>query len=587
MNGSARLALGSLAGAVVAAAFAPLIRPLFNPPTGGVGVLTVHGYPKGWDYAVIALLILGAFAGGALMALLRRDEGAVAGPVTRPRGGVTVVVSVVVFVLMIFIHDHPFAHMDPFHEGEHLTPGWLMRNGERPYTDVFILHGLAVDGGLDALVLGDPPSPLRPRRLQTLLDALTVALLVPIAAELAVTRIGMMAGVFASLCAMAALWLPVFPYFRLAPLLIAVLALLRYVRSGSIAAFSAAAVSASLGILWSFETGVFTLAGVIATFAIVRLLKLEAMPIRPALAGSIAAVAMVLPVFVLLALGADLRRFAVDSFVILPRSIDAIWSLPAPWKITPESLRYYLPPVFYGFLTALGFLALRRGDRLLAGRIVIVTVFSILLFRSAAGRVGWSHTRYALPLFGIALIAFVLEPLVLRRRWVPAAVLTLLLVFHLEVADNTAAGTKLLREWPARQRPVGLVPFPMAAGRGIYTTEQNAIDLGSLKLFVDSLGGPDERIFDFSNERALYYLLQRKPSVRCVDIHLLSVPRLRREALAQLEADPPLCVIVKGIPELFSFDGVSNEERVPELAAWIEEHYPRRTVIGRFIVAHR
>ena len=63
----------------------------------------------------------------------------------------------------------------------HLTAGWLMKTGERPYRDFFVFHGLAADAGLDALVLGDPPSPLRPRRLQTVLDAATVALLVPIA----------------------------------------------------------------------------------------------------------------------------------------------------------------------------------------------------------------------------------------------------------------------------------------------------------------------------------------------------------------------------------------------------------------------
>ncbi len=54
MRGSARVALGALAGTAVAVALAPLTKGFFSPPTGGVGFVTVHAYPKAWDYAIIA-----------------------------------------------------------------------------------------------------------------------------------------------------------------------------------------------------------------------------------------------------------------------------------------------------------------------------------------------------------------------------------------------------------------------------------------------------------------------------------------------------------------------------------------------------
>ena len=262
----------------------------------------------------------------------------------------------------------------------------------------------------------------------------------------------------------------------------------------------------------------------------------------------------------LLAVRADISRFLVDSFVILPRAIDATWALAAPAKIDAESLRYYLPPAFYGFLGALALLALRRGDRALAARLAIVTLFSLLFFRTAVGRVGWSHTRFALPLLGIALVAFVLEPLVLQRRWrtgLAAALLAIPLFFHLEIAPNTAAGVKLLAGWRARQRHDGMVRYPFATGRGIYTSEQNATDLASLKTFLDSLGPRDATILDFSNERALYYLLQRKPPLRTMEISMLSVPELLAEAMAQLNAHPPIAVDrCRAIAEIATFDGV-------------------------------
>jgi hypothetical protein len=299
----------------------------------------------------------------------------------------------------------------------------------------------------------------------------------------------------------------------------------------------------------------------------------------------IAVFALALPFVVLLLARADIHRFLVDSFLILPRTIDAIWALPAPSKIDAESLRYYLPPAFYGFLGALALLALRRGDRVLAARLAIVTLFSLLLFRTAVGRVGWSHTRFALPLLGIALVAFVLEPLMLRRRWLVAALLAIPLFLHLEIAPNSVAGAKLLAGWRARQRHDGMVRYPFATGRRLYTSEQNATDLASLQTFLDSAGPHDASILDFSNERALYYLLQRKPPVRCMEISMLSVPELFAEAMAQLNANPPIAVVVSGYAEIATFDGVPNRDRVPELARWIDANYPTRTQVGRFVVA--
>lgn len=586
MRASARVALGSLAGAAVAAAIAPAIRPFFSPPTVGVGFVTVNAYPKSWDYAVVALLAAGAFAGGAVMAM-RRAEPPLAFAEPRSRRRLSWIAALVVFVVMLFAHDHPFAFMDPFHEGEHLAAGWLMQSGEQPYGDFFIFHGLAVDAGLDALVLGDPPSPLRPRRLQTVLDAATIALLVPIAAEVTVTSAGLLAGVFLSLCAIAALWLPVFPYYRMAPVLIATLGLLRYARAGGAFAFGVSAAAATLGVLWSLDTGMYALAGFVGAFIVMRLARLEAKPLPWSRIVPIGAAASLLPVLVLVAVRADIGRFVSDSFVIMPRAIDATWALPAPAKFNMEAVRYYLPPVFYGALGAFALLALRRGERRLAGRLVVIALFSLLMFRTAAGRSGWSHTRFSMPLLGIAVAAFVLEPLIVRRRWIALAAAVIPAFFYFEVRENSVAGAKLLAAWPERQKHEGMVPYPLETGRGIYTSPQNAADLAALDRLIRSLGPADATILDFSNERALYYLLQRKPPVRCMEISMLSVPALLSEAMAQLNANPPLCVIVSGDPVIGTFDGVPNAVRVPALAQWIDANYPKKTQVGRFTVATR
>ena len=246
-----RAAVGAAVGAAVAAGVAFVARPLFHPPLGGVGFVTVNAYPKSWDYFVVAVLAIGACAGALLVARDPLPEKLRTSGKLLATGNWQLATAFVVFVLMLFVHDHPFAHMDPFHEGEHLTPAWLFLEGARPYKDVFVLHGLGVDGGLDALV---GAKPLLTRRLQTVLDAATLALLVPIAAEVTVTLWGMLAAVALSLCGAAALWVPVFPYFRLAPVLLATLFLLR---ARPFLAFA----SATLGVLWSLDTGTYALAG--------------------------------------------------------------------------------------------------------------------------------------------------------------------------------------------------------------------------------------------------------------------------------------------------------------------------------------
>jgi len=44
-------------------------------------------------------------------------------------------------------------------------------------------------------------------------------------------------------------------------------------------------------------------------------------------------------------------------------------------------------------------------------------------------------------------------------------------------------------------------------------------------------------------------------------------------------------VIVEGMKEVDNLDGIPNRARVPWLFAWVDQNYPRRTRIGRFVIA--
>jgi hypothetical protein len=589
------LLLGALLGALLVLIIAPHCIGWFSVPTGGIGAVTIAKYPKGFDYFVVFALTIASTL-GALALSARRPLTTDNRQPTTGRRKTTLITMIAVFALMCILHDHPSAFMDMFHEGEHLASASVMLDGGRPYGDIFFLHGFATDGGLDALVLGSKPSPKKTRRMQTLLDAAALAMLVPIAAEVTATTGGLIAAVILSLCAIGAGQVPVFPYFRWLPLLIAVWALLRYqrerepgvdTRRPTPALLFIAAIASSLGILWSLDVGVCA----IAATAIVILLYTRRITL-------IALAAIAAPIVVLLVARADLPHFFRDSFVIIPRSIDAIWSLPtkplpslslfvhpiALWEwLASESARYYLPPVFFGLLLAL---AIRKRDL----RIAIIAIFSIILFRTAAGRCSWSHTRFGIPLLGIAVVAFLFEPWIRQRPmnlWRGMALLIAAVIGfrYFEIAENATLGAKLLAGWPARQRHEGLVPYPMPRGRGIYTYPGNAADLAALNDLAQRAG--PGLIFDLSGERALYYLLDRRPATRCPDIAMLSNPEFSAEALRELNAHPPVFVILEGTKILGSLDGIANRNRVPLIAAWIDAHYPVRVGAGRYVVGLR
>jgi len=592
------MSIGAALAGIVCIVVAPHFYDSFAVPSFGRGGVTAIGYHKGWDYFVVSLLTIGGAIGALLGALVLASSAPFEPAPPRPKGWA--VAAIVVFVVMCFAHDHPYAFMDMYHDGEHLEPASVYLDGGRPYADTAVLHGLFADGALDQLVLGDPPNLLRRRRVETLLNAAALALLAPIAAEVTATAIGSIGALLVALGAVGAGMVVVFPYYRILPLLLAVWFLLRFVRLGKLWLIAAALAVSWFGLVWSLDAGIYSVAGSVAIVAIVCILRRDR---RFALRAALIVVATALiPLAILLAWRADLHNFFVDSFITIPRATDAIGSLPArplPDRsaflhpldfLSSETARYYLPPLFYGFLLVLALRAFARGERPLALRIAIVTLFSLAIFRTAAGRCSWSHTRYGVPLLGIALVAFVIEPSIRAARAEVWRIVALLIVawpfvLYADLPLNAQYLGKYLAEWRQRQRHDQLVSYPLRRGRGLYTYRENAADLAALDALVEELAPPGTTIYDVSGERALYYFLDRRPATRCADTGLLAAPPLTAEALRDFEKRPPQLVILHGIKGLDTLDGVSNEVRIPEVMHWIDAHYRTRKEVGRYTVA--
>ncbi len=576
------LSAGAVAGAIAGALIAQPIRPLFPIPSGAVGYITVHHYPKDWDLAVIALIVAGALA-GALIAARRTPPAAMSEP-RRPRWLAT---AIVVFVLACIVHDLPNAQLDFFHEGEHLTPAFLLQSGGRPYRDVYLYHGFFSDGVLDLAVIGNPPSVVHVRRLLTILGAATLALLAPIAAELCATSSGVAVATFASLCAAGFGELRLFNYYRLAPLLIATLGLLRYIRTKRAAPLFIAMIASTAGVLWSLDVGMFALTGTIVLVVAIHAARLRSLSWTRLIA--VVAAAALVPTVILVLAHAGLRQFFADSFISIPKVAWLVWSLPQPaaphlrdaaFWLADEPARYYVPLVLYGLALAIAVRAWKRGAHADAARIATVVTFALLLFRSAAGRVDPNHTRFALPLSGIVAVALVVEQLAIRGRRIGTIVAALLFVLVLDVVPNVTGTVDRLRTWPVAHRRDGLVDVG-----GMLMTPSVAADVASLRQYSATFA-PDAQILDASNSMAVYFLLRRKAPVRNLEVMMWAAPEVFREEMPRLRAHPPAFVVLDGYAES-AFDGLALADRVPELARWIDANYPRRLRFGRFIVAAR
>ena len=584
-------ALTGIAAALLITPLLPLLKPLFGVPGNGIGLVSVTHYPKSWDYAVVGIYFAVAAVATLVAALVwprasARGLPAEAGTDTKKNAWIIALLMLVVTLAILPARDHPYAFADPYHEGENLSPASVMKSGGHPYRDVWFMHGLFADGGLDRLVQGDPPSILPTRRARAILNAVAVALLVPIAAEVSATWLGVIFATIASLCALAAGQLPATPHFRLLPLLLAVWFALIANRTGKSAWAIGACLTASAAMLWSLDIGLFATAGLWAWLILARPFKWKSII-------ACAAATLLTAPLLLFCLRGDVSRFFRDSFLRLPECFDAIYSLPAPplpelklsWIDSP-SARYYLPPIAYGVLAALSLLVFLRGDRKRASAMLLVAFTAFMELRTASGRASWGHTRFAVPLLGIVLVAFAIEPLIRSRHAARIAVAIAMIVGavpYLEIVANARYLGGYYATYRERLRPTpGTVPFPFPRARDLYTYPQEATDLGALHAF--SLSQPEGPIFDYSGEKWLYYMLGRPAATRCHDLSYLSDPALGREAMKQLERRRPVFVVISGLPTLAQIDGVSNVQRTPWLAEWIDRNYARRITIGRYTI---
>ena len=479
--------------------------------------------------------------------------------------------------------------VDLFHRGESLGPASDYLRGKAPYRDVFVLHGLMYDGMLDAWLMG-----IFGR------DA-AIALARPV--------------IFGSLAA-PALWylgMAVFNSMPLSAVLIFLGAVTTVDNERVLFEITALAlllagtrsrlrplviglcgVVAAVGMFYSFDIGLYSIGGALLFLAVRALLTRDArFALRAigALLGGVAAGA--LPFLLYLGSRGVIGEFVETSFVTIPRIIDAVWSLPFPDMTSTfrrdlnlhtlsdfllfEHFRFILNPLVICIsILTLVWRTMRRQSDWLDTALLALTAFAVLTQRSALGRADFPHQYFSAFLVGpmililLAMIVASVKPWwrdggPSTRAFLVALCVAIFPIFAtaLWVPDIVNVRMNDLVQYGPRVRKYIADPLAVEVQHRVESVRYHVYDLAPK-------GGP---IFDFSNQPAFYFFLNRANPTRFYQVPILSPPEFQRETILALEkARPP--VVIRRSPQRFDvFDEIDNVIRAQAVAAYLDDHY--------------
>ena len=367
-----------------------------------------------------------------------------------------------------------------------------------------------------------------------------------------------------------------------------------------------AGVLGSLTLFFALDFGLFVLAG--GALAAAGLALADRSVRQGAAAAALLAAGAVtgaVPFLAALARARAVGAFLRVSFVEVPASIADAWGRPAGttvelWRsgsprdwlaalFSANAVPWLLLVLLLGLATTvLLFRAasarLNAVDRgALAATAVAALSVRGILGRADAGHLALYGAMAALP------TAWLLYRAAQARRHRAALVLAMAVALGIGLRPAAAARTL----WAGlRLRPsAGLANdecrrATLRTGRATVPCAQ-ADELEALRRYLDTHLQPGETFFDYSNQAALYFLMERRPPIRFVAAPLYEPEELQREVIAALERErPPLAILPHG-EWTDTFDGIPNAVRTPLVADYVYANYRVVEVAAGRLVAWR
>ena len=478
----------------------------------------------------------------------------------------------------IFLVAYAFAllngsppYLNLYESGHDLVPAAEVAQGEKYYRDVIPMHGLLTDGGFDSLamrVFGEPAGNIL--RFRFFIAALNAA---AIYAAAACATGSAEAGLLAALLMLGAfpsqrVWIHIWPRCALA--IFAVAAVAGATRRGS---FRWLAIGGSLAIFafaQSVDFGIYALVAVIVAPLVWS---------RPRILRAGGAVALGIGIGVVILVGA----LAVSGILVpfVRTTFGEILSLgpsfsvgffdvnrccPGTSSLTDVILQALLSPATLPFVVwplALLWLAIQVGrGRTATIRWRAALVLAVWIVVAA---ISYTPRQDYAAILAPALAVVLIAPL--RHRLLPIV---------LCVAAAHPAW-HLFEAMPAIARPavspqVAAIGLPRARGAVVERSVAPAILIADA--YLRQTLPPDATYFDFSNVPALYYLTERRLPIRQIQVAQYEDPRLQQEVIAALERDRSIQLALMRFPYFtFALDGVSNAQRAPLVAQYLQTHF--------------
>jgi hypothetical protein len=521
-----------------------------------------------------------------LSALLRRPPSSAA----FRRALALVIIPILLAIVSYTSIASPWFWVDLFHRGESLGPASDYLQGKVPFRDVFVLHGLLDDGYLDAALMQIFG---RSVAVSTFRIVVLASCVVPLLWWLGMIIFERLSLAF---LVVAAVFVTSADNQRAIFEILTALFLLMALKKGKRGYAAAAGAMASLALFQSLDIGLYSIGG--GLLAIAAFVWHEHRMGRPAgweifVAFIVGIASGAAPFLIALGVAGALPQFFRISFITLPATIDATWSLPYPDLkraftanltlhgisdfMLSEKLRYLLSPL------VIGLAILVAGERMRARRegqwtidLMVLASFTLLTQRTALGRADFPHQYFSAffvgPLIAVLFVIFMNALVQSVKRGSSSFAAAFLIgafavvsaVVLLWVPDLMAGRLDGMIHYLPRMRRIDSVD--PAAG-----PVQRRID--GLRSAVWKLVPPSGTMFDFSNQPALYFYLDRQNPTRFYQTPLMSPAELQEEAIRSLERRPP-AVVLRHSPEGYDvFDGVSNDLRAAAVSAWIDDHY--------------
>ena len=477
--------------------------------------------------------------------------------------------------------------LDLFHRGESLGPASDYLRGKVPYRDVFVLHGLLHDGQLDAWLME-----IFGRDLSV--STTRYAILGSFASP-ALWYLGM--AIFNSMpLAAAVMFLGVLTTIDNERIFFEITALALLVagargRSALLVALSG--LVSGVALFYSFDIGLYCIAGAALFFLCGGQAPRLSFVVGVALGAA--------PFIIYLAARGALAAFFETSFVVVPRIIDAVWSLPFPDLSTTfrnnlslrtitdfllaEHFRYVLNPLVIA-ISVLVLLQRRLQKKYdwLDTALLALTAFAIPTQRSALGRADFPHQYFSAFLIGpMVLILIVMLMRQAGATWATRDRSAQAFLLAVGVAMFPLFFTALWIPDILNLRLNDLIGYVPRTKRIVQDPLAREVEgrVGSVSFHVDEISPRGAPIFDFSNQPAFYFFLDRPNPTRFYQVPIMSPPDLQREAIMALERAKPPVVIRRSPQEFDVFDGIDNVIRAQGVARYIDDHYNYyRTLMG-------